>query len=26
VDAAIATFAKDAQSRYNLLRGDPQRP
>ncbi len=26
VDAAIATFAKDAASRYNLLRGDPQRP
>ncbi|MEO6423701.1 MAG: CarD family transcriptional regulator, partial [Candidatus Nitrotoga sp.] len=26
VDAAIATFAKDAQLRYNLLRGDPQRP
>lgn len=26
VNAAIATFAKDAQSRYNLLRGDPQRP
>ena len=26
VDAAIATFGKDAASRYNLLRGDPQRP
>jgi transcription-repair coupling factor (superfamily II helicase) len=26
VDAAIATFAKDAASRYNLLRGDPQHP
>ncbi len=26
VDEAIATFAKDAKSRYNLLRGDPQRP
>ncbi len=26
VDAAIATFAKDAASRYKLLRGDPQRP
>lgn len=26
VDAAIATFAKDVASRYNLLRGDPQRP
>ena len=26
VDDAIATFAKDAASRYNLLRGDPQRP
>jgi transcription-repair coupling factor (superfamily II helicase) len=26
VDAAIATFAKDAAGRYNLLRGDPQRP
>ncbi len=26
VDAAITTFAKDAASRYNLLRGDPQRP
>jgi len=26
VNAAITTFAKDAQSRYNLLRGDPQRP
>ena len=26
VDEAIATFAKDAASRYNLLRGDPQRP
>ena len=26
VDAAIATFTKDAQSRYNLLRVDPQRP
>jgi transcription-repair coupling factor (superfamily II helicase) len=26
VDAAIAAFAKDAASRYNLLRGDPQRP
>jgi len=26
VDAAIITFAKDAASRYNLLRGDPQRP
>ncbi|PIY06849.1 MAG: transcription-repair coupling factor, partial [Gallionellaceae bacterium CG_4_10_14_3_um_filter_60_1069] len=26
VDTAIAAFAKDAASRYNLLRGDPQRP
>jgi transcription-repair coupling factor (superfamily II helicase) len=26
VDEAIATFAKDAASRYNLLRGDPQWP
>src|SRR5574340_1681899 len=26
VDEAIATFGKDAVSRYNLLRGDPQRP
>ncbi len=26
VDAAIGGFAKDAVSRYNLLRGDPQRP
>ena len=26
VDEAIAIFAKDAASRYNLLRGDPQRP
>jgi transcription-repair coupling factor (superfamily II helicase) len=26
VDEAIATFARDAASRYNLLRGDPQRP
>src|SRR5574340_669463 len=26
IDEAIATFAKDAASRYNLLRGDPQRP
>ena len=26
VDDAIATFGKDAASRYNLLRGDPQRP
>lgn len=26
VDAAIISFAKDAASRYNLLRGDPQRP
>ncbi|MBI3901421.1 MAG: transcription-repair coupling factor [Nitrosomonadales bacterium] len=26
VDEAIATFAKDSASRYNLLRGDPQRP
>ena len=26
VDVAIAAFAKDAASRYNLLRGDPQRP
>ncbi|OIR01898.1 transcription-repair-coupling factor [mine drainage metagenome] len=26
VDAAIASFGKDAASRYNLLRGDPQRP
>jgi transcription-repair coupling factor (superfamily II helicase) len=26
VDEAIATFAKDAASRYNLLRGDPQHP
>ncbi len=26
VDAAITTFSKDAASRYNLLRGDPQRP
>ncbi len=26
VNEAIATFAKDAASRYNLLRGDPQRP
>jgi transcription-repair coupling factor (superfamily II helicase) len=26
VDEAIASFAKDSASRYNLLRGDPQRP
>ena len=26
VNEAIAGFAKDAASRYNLLRGDPQRP
>ena len=26
VDTAIATFTKDAASRYKLLRGDPQRP
>jgi len=26
IDDAIATFGKDAASRYNLLRGDPQRP
>ncbi len=26
VDAAIASFAKDTASRYNLLRGDPQHP
>jgi len=26
VDEAIAGFTKDAASRYNLLRGDPQRP
>ncbi|MDO8989401.1 MAG: transcription-repair coupling factor [Sideroxyarcus sp.] len=26
VDEAIAIFGKDAASRYNLLRGDPQRP
>src|SRR5574340_1126925 len=26
VDDAIAAFARDAASRYNLLRGDPQRP
>ncbi len=26
VEEAIATFAKDSASRYNLLRGDPQRP
>src|SRR5665647_1728906 len=26
VNEAIATFARDAASRYNLLRGDPQRP
>jgi len=26
VDQAIATFAKDTASRYQLLRGDPQRP
>ena len=26
VNEAIATFAKDTASRYNLLRGDPQRP
>jgi transcription-repair coupling factor (superfamily II helicase) len=26
VDEAIATFSKDTASRYNLLRGDPQRP
>ena len=26
VDAAIATFTKDAASRYKLLRGDPQHP
>ncbi len=26
VDEAIATFGKDAASRYNLLRGDPQWP
>ena len=26
VDEAIATFAKDTASRYNLLRGDPQHP
>ena len=26
VDEAIANFGKDTASRYNLLRGDPQRP
>jgi transcription-repair coupling factor (superfamily II helicase) len=26
VNEAIAAFARDAASRYNLLRGDPQRP
>jgi transcription-repair coupling factor (superfamily II helicase) len=26
VNAALAGFARDAASRYNLLRGDPQRP
>jgi len=26
VDGAIKTFSQDAKSRYNLLRGDPQRP
>ncbi|MGC2047839.1 MAG: transcription-repair coupling factor, partial [Gallionella sp.] len=26
VDDAIATFSKDAASRYKLLRGDPERP
>ncbi len=26
VNAAITTFSKDAASRYNLLRADPQRP
>jgi len=26
VDEAIANFARDSASRYNLLRGDPQRP
>ncbi|MFZ2301177.1 MAG: transcription-repair coupling factor [Gallionella sp.] len=26
IEEAIATFGKDAASRYNLLRGDPQRP
>jgi transcription-repair coupling factor (superfamily II helicase) len=26
LDAAIAGFSKDAAARYNLLRGDPQRP
>jgi transcription-repair coupling factor (superfamily II helicase) len=26
VDEAIVSFARDAASRYNLLRGDPQRP
>ncbi|HEX5364275.1 MAG TPA: transcription-repair coupling factor [Gallionella sp.] len=26
VDEAIATFGRDAASRYNLLRGDPQHP
>jgi transcription-repair coupling factor (superfamily II helicase) len=26
VDQAIATFARDTASRYQLLRGDPQRP
>jgi transcription-repair coupling factor (superfamily II helicase) len=26
VDEAIASFAKDTASRYNLLRGDPQHP
>ncbi len=26
IDEAITTFSKDAASRYNLLRGDPQRP
>jgi transcription-repair coupling factor (superfamily II helicase) len=26
VNASIAGFAKDAASRYNLLRGDPERP
>jgi transcription-repair coupling factor (superfamily II helicase) len=26
VNEAIATFGKDTASRYNLLRGDPQRP
>jgi transcription-repair coupling factor (superfamily II helicase) len=26
IDEAIVTFARDAASRYNLLRGDPQHP